>query len=93
MLKQKKTAVAFHDNYIEYESEGVEGLSVQQYLESIRPCSHDMIDYFFYSLVKPKFMSSTNSNGKSMVHIKNDNIEIMIDEKTDKINQELIDLL
>ena len=43
--------------------------------------------------MKPKFMSSTNSNGKSMVHIKNDNIEIMIGEKTDKINQELIDLL
>ena len=28
--------------------------------------------------MKPKFMSSTNSNEKPMVHIKNDNIEIMI---------------
>ena len=43
--------------------------------------------------MKPKFMSSTNSNGKSMVHIKNDNAEIMIGENTDKINQELFDSL
>ena len=43
--------------------------------------------------MKPKFMSSTNSNGKSMVHIKNDNTEIMIGENTDKINQELFDSL
>ena len=43
--------------------------------------------------MKPKFMSSANSNGKSMVHIKNDNTEIMIGENTDKINQELFDSL
>ena len=28
--------------------------------------------------MKPKFISLTNSNEKPMVHIKNDNIEIMI---------------
>ena len=38
-------------------------------------------------------MSSTNSNEKTMVHIKNDNIEIMIGENTDEINQELFDSL
>ena len=39
--------------------------------------------------IKPEFMLSTDSNEKRMLHIKSDNVEIMIDNDTDKIIQEL----
>ena len=41
--------------------------------------------------IKPEFMLSTDSNEKHMLHIKSDNVEIMIDNDTDKIIQELFD--
>ena len=41
--------------------------------------------------MKPKFMSSTDSNEKHTVHTKNDNIEIMIGKDTTEIIQKRFD--
>ena len=41
--------------------------------------------------MKPKFMSSTDSNEKRTVHTKNDNIEIMIGKDTAEIIQKRFD--
>ena len=41
--------------------------------------------------MKTEFMLSTDSNEKRLLHIKSDNVEIMIDNDTDKIIQELFD--
>ena len=42
--KPKKIASAFDDNYIKYKIKGDEKLSIEQYLENVRPYLHDMID-------------------------------------------------
>ena len=43
--------------------------------------------------MKPKFMSSTDSNENCTVNNESENIEITIGEDTDEIIQELFDLL
>ena len=42
--KPKKIAGFFDDKYIEYESEGSEALSIEQYLEEIRPYLGNLIN-------------------------------------------------
>ena len=42
--KPKKIAGTFDDQYIEYKSEGYGKLSIEQYLDEIRPYLIDMID-------------------------------------------------
>ena len=61
--------------YIKYNSGGVEELSVQQDLESIKPYLHDIISSFKKSAerkipmtMKPKFIRSTDSNEKRIIH-------------------------
>ena len=43
--------------------------------------------------MKPKFMSSADSNKKLAIYTESDNTEILIDKDTDEMIQELFDLL
>ena len=67
---------------------------MRKYLEKVKPYLIDMINNFKKSKelkiqlpMKPKSMSSTDSNEKRMLHNKNDNTEIMIGKDTDEIIQ------
>ena len=61
--------------YIRYKSGIVEGLSMQQYLESIKPYLSDIINNFKNSVerkipmtMKAKFLRSADSNEKSIMY-------------------------
>ena len=65
---------------------------MQQYLESIRPYLPNLINNFRKSgerkiqvNMKPKFISPRVSNEKCTMHIKSNNMEIMIGKDTDEI--------
>ena len=81
------------NNYIEYKSDGEKNkiLSVQEYLNKIRPCLKDIINNLKKSetwkiqlTVTIDFASSEDDNDEEYVmHSKNDNIEIMISDEVD----------
>ena len=86
----------FNGNYIEYESRGDnDNLSLEEYLNTIRPCLRDMIDnYKAHSewkirlIMRIIFVSSIDANEVHIMHTKSDNIEIMIGiENNDVINE------
>ena len=77
----------------------MDDLSMEWYLENARLHLQDMINNFEKSgkqkillTMKPKFISSTDSNEKHITH-KRDNIENMIGENSDEIVHELFDSL
>ena len=67
---------SFERRYAECESEKDKS-SMKEYLEKIRPHVHNMIDalnksgeWKMYQAVKPKFMSSANTNKKSTIFLR-----------------------
>ena len=88
---------AFDGNYIEYESRGDNNgnLSLDEYLNIIRPYLRDMIDNYkahsewkIQVVMKINFISSLDANEFCEMHTKSDNIEIMIaTETSDAINE------
>ena len=100
-----RTVDAFGSSYIEYESKGdkKKSLSIKKYLNRIRPYLSDMINYFktqgewkIELTMAVDFMldseDSKDSNETSL-HIKSNNIEIMIGNETDEINEDLFESL
>ena len=90
------------NNYIEYESDGDRNktLSVEEYLNKIRPYLEDIINNFKKSdtwkvqlAIANNFISSIDNDEKRVMHSKSDNIEIMINDKTDEVTKELFDSL
>ena len=100
--KPIKTDSAFNNNYIQYESIGDEdkNLSIQEYIDTIRPYLSDIIDnqktqveWKINLTIAITFISSKNSNETRIVHSESDNIEIMMSSKTDEIIEELFESL
>ena len=88
---------AFDSNYIEYESKGDnnDNLSLEEYLNIIRPYLRDMIDnhkahseWKIQLVMKINFISSLGTDEFREMHTKSDNIEIMNGTETsDAINE------
>ena len=84
--------------YVEYKSEKDSKSSLKGYLEKIRPQLHVMIDDLKKSLewkmnltIKPKFMSSTDSNEKQTMCFKSDSSIVMIEIEMKSSKNFLID--
>ena len=100
-----RTVDAFGSSYMENESKGdkKKSLSIKKYLNKIRPYLSNMINYFktqgewkIELTMAIDFMldskDSKDSNETSL-HIKSNNIEIMIGNETDEINEDLFESL
>ena len=88
------------NNYIEYESNGDRNktLSVEEYLNKIRPYLKDIINNLKKSdtwkiqlTIANNFISSIDNDEEHVMHSKSDNIEIMMNDKADEIIEELFD--
>ena len=72
---------------------------MEQYRNKIRPYLQDIINCVKESetwkiqLIANKFISSIDDNEESVIHSKNDNIKIMINDESDEIIKELFDPL
>ena len=82
------------NNYIEYESNGDKNktLSVEEYLNKIRPYLKDFINNFkksdtwnIQSRIAVNFISSRNNDEERVMHSKSDNIQIMKNDKADEV--------
>ena len=98
--KPIKTKGAFNDNYIEYESRGDKdkNLSLENYLNIIRPYLRDMIDnhkahseWKIQLIMRINFISSLDTDEFRTMHTKSDNIEIMNGTETNVIINELFE--
>lgn len=91
--KPEKVSDAFNDKNIE----SGKNLSIEQYLEKIKPFLCNMIDELKKSgewkTMKFNFMLSKNNDDKQVMYSKNDSIEFMIGSKTDEIINELSESL
>ena len=90
------------NNYIEYESNSDRNktLSVEEYLNNIRPYLKDIINNLKKSdmwkiqlTIANNFISSIDNDEERVVHSKSDNIEIMINDEADEVIKELSDSL
>ena len=81
------------NNYIEYESNGDRNktLSVEEYLNKIRPYLKDIINNLKKSdtwkiqlTIANNFISSIDNDEEREMHSKSDNIEIMMNDKADE---------
>ena len=101
----KKTASAFNNNYIQYESMGDKdkNLSVKEYIDVIRPYLSDIIndhktqgEWKIYVTIVINFISSMDSKDSDktpVLHFKIHNIEIIMGRETDEIIEELFESL
>ena len=83
---------AFAGRNVEYKTNKDEKLSLKEYLEKSRPHLGDKIDDFKKSgewkiqqTMKPKFMSSTDSNEKRTMYSKYNSSKFMVGNDTNKI--------
>ena len=100
--KPVKVSNFWSNNYIEYESNGDRNktLSVEEYLNKIRPYLKDIINNLKKSdtwkiqlTIANNFISSIDNDEERVMHSKSDNIEIMISDEADEVIKELFDLL
>ena len=90
----KKTASAFNNNYIQYESiaDKDKNLSVKEYIDIIRPYLSDIInnhktqgEWKIHLTMAVNFISSKDSDETCTMHTQSDNTEIMMGSETDEI--------
>ena len=91
------------NNYIEYESNGERNktLSVEEYLNKIRPYLKDIINNLKKSdiwwkiqlAIADNFISFIDNDKDRVTHSKTDNIEIMINDEAVEVIKELFDSL
>ena len=74
----------------------IKKLSVEEYLDKIRPYLKDIISNLKKSdtwkiqlTIENKFISSINNDEEHVMHSKSDNIEIMINDDADEVIEEL----
>ena len=98
--KPIKTKGAFNNNYIEYESRGDKdkNLSLEDYLDIIRPFLRDMINNHkthgeckIQLTMQITFISSLGTGEFHIMHSKSNNVEIMMGTETDDIINELFE--
>ena len=84
----------FSSNYIEYEGKGdsTKTLSVEEYLDKIRPQLKDIVNNFKKSdtckiqlATANNFISSIDHNEEHLIHPKSDNTEIVMNDQADKV--------
>ena len=82
-------------NYIEYESGRNKTLSVEEYLNKIRPYLKDMINNLKKSnkwkiqlTIANNIISSIDNDEERAMHSKSDNIEIIINDEADEVTKE-----
>ena len=89
------------NNYIECESNSAKNktLSVEEYLNKIRPYSKDIIynlkrsDTWKTQLtIANSFISSLDNDEEGVMHSKSDNMEVMIKDEADEVMHFLIHL-
>ena len=94
--KPVKNGNQWCNNFIEYESNGDRNktLSVKEYLNIIRPYLKHIINNLKKSdtrkiqlTIAINFISSKDNDGERVMHSKNDNIEIMINDKADEVTE------
>ena len=75
-------------------------LLVEEYLNKIRPYLKDIVNNLKKSLMEKiqltitnNFISSIDNDEECVMHLKSDNIEIMINDEADKVIKELFDSL
>ena len=75
-------------------------LLVEEYLNKIRPYLKDIVNNLKESLMEKiqltitnNFISSIDNDEECVMHLKSDNIEIMINDEADKVIKELFDSL
>ena len=94
--KPVKNGNLWCNNFIEYESNGDRNktLSVKEYLNIIRPYLKHIINNLKKSdtrkiqlTIAINFISSKDNDGECVMHSKNDNIEIMINDKADEVTE------
>ena len=92
--KQVRVGNFWSNSYIEYESNGYRNktLSIEEYLNKIKPCLKDMINdlkksdtWKIHLKIAINFMSSKDNDEECVMHSKSDNIEIMINDKADEV--------
>ena len=85
----------WRNNYIQYESKGDKNKapSVEEYLNKIRPYLKDIIiDVKKFDTCKTQLtivyniISSIDNDEEHVIHSKNDNIKIMINDEADEVN-------
>ena len=93
---------AFSSNFIEYKSNGDEdkSLLVKEYINMIRPYLSDTVNDYktqgewkTHLTMTIHFFSSKDSEETYTMYSKSDNIEVMIGRDTDKIIEDLLNLL
>ena len=86
------------NNYTKYESNGDRNKksSIEEYLNKIKPYLKDIINDILKSntlkiqlMIATNFMYPKDNDGESVMHSKNNNIEIMINYKADEVIGEL----
>ena len=89
-------------NYIEYKSVGDKSktLSVEEYLNKIRPYLKEIINNFKKSdrwkiqlTISNNFISSIDNDEEHVIHSKSDDREIMINDGADEVIKEIYDTL
>ena len=89
-------------NYIEYESNGGRNktLSVEEYLNKIRPHLKDIVNYLkkadtwkIQLTIANNFISSIDNDEEHVMHSNSDNIETMIIDQADEVIKVLFDSL
>ena len=80
------------NNYIEYESNGNKTLSVEKYLNKIRPYLNYVINnlkkcdtWEIQSIIANNFISSIDTDEERVVHSKSDNIEFIMNDESEKL--------
>ena len=95
--KPVRGGIFYSNNYIAYESNGDrKKLSIEEYLNKIRPYFKDILNHFKNSdtwkiqlTISINFMSSRDNDEEPLMHSKSDNIEVMFNDKVDKVIEEL----
>ena len=78
----EKINVAINGKYIEYKSKCYENISIEQYLENVRPylgnVTHDLRESGGWKIcltMKSNFMLSKHGGNSQLLHSKSDNID------------------
>ena len=97
-FKPVKVGNFYSNNYTEHESNGNRNktLSAKEYLNKIRPCLKDIINNLKKSdtwkiqlTIATNFISSKDNDEEHVIHSKNNNMEIIINDRADEIIKEL----
>ena len=95
--KQVRASIFWRNNYVEYESNSDrnKALSPEEYLNKVRPNLIGIINksktWDIQLAIANNFISSIGNDEEQVMHLKSDNIEIMINDEPDEFIKTLFD--